>query len=161
MHFCVKFVCLMSELEILEKSTNIQRTDFYLVSCVSVNFQEKKTYDAPMKPSVLFCFIIRRLKVARYSFSGLIPPKFDHKLRRRKERFGFGVVIAIQWHLYLFYLQQHFLTLETVLSNSFTGRSFFPQKPPRCSWCLSEICKSVIQIFWVKLSRYGNKCGKK
>ena len=47
----------MSELEILEKSTNIQRTDFYLVSCVSVNFQEKKTYDAPMKPSVLFCYL--------------------------------------------------------------------------------------------------------
>ena len=26
--------------------------------------------------------------------------------------------------------------------------SFFPQQPPRCSWSLSEICKSVIEIFW-------------
>ena len=28
------------------------------------------------------------LKVARYSFSGLIPPKFEHKLRRHKQSFG-------------------------------------------------------------------------
>ena len=28
------------------------------------------------------------LKVARYSFSGSIPPKFEHKLRRYKQRFG-------------------------------------------------------------------------
>ena len=27
-------------------------------------------------------------KVARYSFSGLIPPKFEHKLRRHKQSFG-------------------------------------------------------------------------
>ena len=27
-------------------------------------------------------------KVARYSFSGSIPPKFDHKLRRQKQSFG-------------------------------------------------------------------------
>ena len=28
------------------------------------------------------------VKVARYSFSGSIPPKFEHKLRRRKQSFG-------------------------------------------------------------------------
>ena len=28
------------------------------------------------------------LKVARYSFSSSIPPKFEHKLRRHKQRFG-------------------------------------------------------------------------
>ena len=28
------------------------------------------------------------LKVARYSFSGSIPPKFEHKLRRNKQSFG-------------------------------------------------------------------------
>ena len=28
------------------------------------------------------------LKVARYSFSGPIPPKFEHKVRRHKQRFG-------------------------------------------------------------------------
>jgi len=27
-------------------------------------------------------------KVARYSFSGSIPPKFEHKLRRHKQSFG-------------------------------------------------------------------------
>ena len=29
-----------------------------------------------------------KLKVARYSFSRSIPPKFEHKLRRHKQRFG-------------------------------------------------------------------------
>ena len=29
-----------------------------------------------------------RLKVARYSFSGPIPPKFEHKLGRHKQSFG-------------------------------------------------------------------------
>ena len=28
------------------------------------------------------------IKVARYSFSGSIPPKFEHKLRRQKQSFG-------------------------------------------------------------------------
>ena len=28
------------------------------------------------------------LKVARYSFSGSIPPKFERKLRRHKQKFG-------------------------------------------------------------------------
>ena len=28
------------------------------------------------------------LKVARYSFSRPIPPKFEHKLRRHKQSFG-------------------------------------------------------------------------
>ena len=28
------------------------------------------------------------LKVARYSFSGSIAPKFEHKLRRHKQSFG-------------------------------------------------------------------------
>ena len=28
------------------------------------------------------------VKVARYSFSGSIPLKFEHKLRRRKQSFG-------------------------------------------------------------------------
>ena len=30
----------------------------------------------------------REVKVARYSFSRSIPPKFEHKLRRHKQRFG-------------------------------------------------------------------------
>ena len=35
------------------------------------------------------CRIARvQFKVARYSFSGPIPPKFEHKLRRHKQSFG-------------------------------------------------------------------------
>ena len=29
-----------------------------------------------------------KFKVARYSFSGSIPPKFEHKLRRQKQSLG-------------------------------------------------------------------------
>ena len=31
---------------------------------------------------------LSRGKVVRYSVSGSIPPKFEHKLRRHKQRFG-------------------------------------------------------------------------
>ena len=33
-------------------------------------------------------FQLVKIKVARYSFSGPIPPKFEHKLRRHKQSFG-------------------------------------------------------------------------
>ena len=43
----------------------------------------------------IFCFGIKNylsllwnVKVARYSFSGPIPPKFEYKPRRHKQRFG-------------------------------------------------------------------------
>ena len=82
------------------------------------------------------------IKVARYSFSRSIPPMFECKLRRRKQRFGkidttvvldkdenllwsgcndIGVVIATKWRHYLFYLQHDFSALGTVLPKSFTG----------------------------------------
>ena len=32
--------------------------------------------------------VLEYVKVARYSFSGSIPPKFEHKLRRDKQSFG-------------------------------------------------------------------------
>ena len=35
------------------------------------------------------------IKVARYSFSGSIPPKFEHKLRRYKQRFGKTATTAL------------------------------------------------------------------
>ena len=42
-----------------------------------------------------FCFklsltkhYLNMFKVARFSFSGPIPPKFEHKLRRHKQSFG-------------------------------------------------------------------------
>ena len=80
------------------------------------------------------------VKVAQYSFSGSIPPKFEHKLPCQKQRFGkiatiilldrsnydqgyndIAVIIATKWCYYLFYLQQYFLALGTVLPKSFTG----------------------------------------
>ena len=33
-------------------------------------------------------FVYRSLKVAGYGFSGSIPPKFEHKLRRHRQTFG-------------------------------------------------------------------------
>ena len=36
----------------------------------------------------LVLFFLVSLKVARYSFSGSVPPKFEHKLRRHKQSFG-------------------------------------------------------------------------
>ena len=37
---------------------------------------------------VMCPLIVKRFKVARYSLSGSIPPKFERKLRRHKQRFG-------------------------------------------------------------------------
>ena len=34
--------------------------------------------------------------------------------------------------------------------------SFFLQQPPRCSWSLSEICKSVIETFWEEILMVRN-----
>ena len=41
----------------------------------------------PKQPKNFFSFRLL-LKVARYSFSGSIPPKFEYKLRRLKQSFG-------------------------------------------------------------------------
>ena len=66
------------------------------------------------------------MKVARYNFSGSIPAKFEHKLRRHKQTFGkiaTTVVLDKDENLLrsglLLYLQQHF-SLGTVLPKSFT-----------------------------------------
>ena len=39
------------------------------------------------KKATFYCSFVS-LKVARYSFSGSIPPTFERKLRRHKQRFG-------------------------------------------------------------------------
>ena len=36
-----------------------------------------------------------QLNVARYSFSGSIPSKFEHKLRRHKQRFGKKITTTV------------------------------------------------------------------
>ena len=47
-------------------------TELASVSCMTLKIED-------------FLFL---LKVARYSFSRPIPPKFEHKLRRHKQSFG-------------------------------------------------------------------------
>ena len=106
--------------------------------------------------------------MARYSFSGSIPPTFERKLRRHKQRFGkiyiTGVLdkdenllwSGLQWHRSCH--SNEMTLLPTLLAAWFLGTgncsskivywNFFLQQPPRCSWSLSEICKSVIEIFW-------------
>ena len=95
-----------------------------------------------------FCSLIAKcqLKVARYSFSGPIPLKFEHKLRRHKQSFGkIATTVVLDedenllWsglqrhrscHSYLFYLQQYISALGTVLRKSVTAcdsGSFFLQ----------------------------------
>ena len=39
--------------------------------------------------------VYNKLKVARYSFSGSIPPKFEHKLRRHRQSFGKIAITAV------------------------------------------------------------------
>ena len=111
------------------------------------------------------------IKVARRSFSGSIPPKFEHTLRRSKQRFGkvaTTVVLDKDENLSWSGLQRHRschsneMTLLPVLfaevylgtgncSTKIVHGSVFLHKRPRFSWSLSEICKSVIRIFWGEL----------
>ena len=51
-----------------------------------VNHLGKKTVHTMREDKVKA--YLRVIKVARYSFSGSIPPKFEHKLRHHKESFG-------------------------------------------------------------------------
>ena len=108
------------------------------------------------------------VKVARYSFSRPIPPEFEHKLRRYKQSFEKIATTAVldkDENLLWSGLQRHRschsneMTLSPILlaavylstrncSSKIVYGSFFLQWRPRCSWSLSEICKSVIEIFW-------------
>ena len=55
------------------------------------NFQRRQStvqvFNTDTFGTGLHCERCHRLKVARYSFSGPIPPKFEHKLRRHKQSF--------------------------------------------------------------------------
>ena len=114
--------------------------------------------------------------MARYSFSRSIPPKFERKLRRHKQRFGkidTTVVLdkdknllwsGLQWHRS--FHSNEMTPLPILLAAWFlsTGNcsskivywNFFLQQPPRCSWSLSEICKSDIEIFWAQVFMVRN-----
>ena len=52
------------------------------------NNHEENTKHSLSKSSTFNSQIYMSLKVARYSFSRPIPPKFEHKQRRHKQSFG-------------------------------------------------------------------------
>ena len=103
------------------------------------------------------------MKVARYSFSGSIPTKFEHKLRRHKQTFGkiattvvldkdkdlswsglqwHWVIKATNWRHYLLHLQHYFS-----LGNR--SRELFPPLVASIFVKLKRNhSKSVIGIFW-------------
>ena len=55
----------------------------YIVSLLSVAW-----FQVPLISCDCFESFFQSVKVARYSFSRPIPPKFEHKLRRHKQSFG-------------------------------------------------------------------------
>ena len=92
---------------------------------------------------------ITLLKVVRgYSFSGSIPPKFEHKLRRHKQRFGKIATTVVsdkdenllwsrlQWHRSCHSNEMTLLPILLAAVYLGTGN------------CSSKICMSVIEIFW-------------
>ena len=131
-----------------------------------------------MNPLLLTtCARQKIISVARYSFLGSIPPKFEHKLRRLKQIFGkmaTTVVLdkddnllwsGLQWHRSC---HSNEMTLLPILlaavylgtgtcSSKIVHESFFLQYD-WCSSSLSEICKSIIEIFWDVVFMVSNTC---
>ena len=70
----------------------------------------------------------------------------DKNLLRSGRCSDIGVIIATKWRYYLFYLQEYISALGTALSKSFTIA--FSSNSRQCLSGLSEICKSVVDIFW-------------
>ena len=103
-------------------------------------------------------------------------PKFEHKLRRHTQRFGkiaATVVSDKNENLLSSGFQRHrschrneMTLLPVLLAEVYVGTgncsakivhgNFFLQKRPRFSWSLSEICKSVIRMFWGELFMVRN-----
>ena len=62
------------------------------LTCCDLNHPVKVTsFEKQIENIKIFC-----VKVARYSLSGSIPPKFEHKLRRHKQRFG-KIATSVVW----------------------------------------------------------------
>ena len=114
--------------------------------------------------------------MARYSFSESISPKFEDKLNHHQQRFGkiaTTVVLDKDENLLWSELQRHrcchsneMKLLPILLAAVYLGTgncsskivhgSFFLRQPPRCHEVLSEICKTVIVIFWDKVFMVRN-----
>ena len=62
------------------------------LTCCDLNHPVKVTsFEKQIENIKILC-----VKVARYSFSGSIPSKFEHKLRRHKQRFG-KIATSVVW----------------------------------------------------------------
>ena len=88
-YLCIQEILVLRKSSLLRPPLHVSRGEILQVKDPRVSaanrtatrtFGDKKT---TTKPVVSFEF-----KVARYSFSGPIPPKFEHKLRRHKQSFG-------------------------------------------------------------------------
>ena len=110
--------------------------------------------------------------MARYSFSESISPKFEDKLHRHQQRFGkiaTTVVLDKDENLLWSELQRHrcchsneMKLLPILLAAVYLGtgncssKIVFPPTATSMSWSLSEICKTVIEIFWDKVFMVRN-----
>ena len=59
-----------------------------------------------------------------------------------------------------FYLQQYFSNTGPCSSKIVHGSFFLQLQLPRCSCILSEICKSIIEMFWDKVFMVTNMVKK-
>ena len=109
------------------------------------------------------------MKMARYSFSGSIPAKFEHKLRRHKQTFGkiattvvldkdengcndIRVAIAKKGRHYLLCLQQYF-SVGTVLPKSITG-AFFSNSRLDVREVKTEYVRALSRYLGMKKKKY-------
>ena len=104
------------------------------------------------------------MKVARYSFSGSIPAKFEHKLRCHKQTFrkiGTTVVLDKDENLIWSGLQWH----QNCHSNEMTPLPIILAAillTGNCSYkFVHGICKSVIETFWDEVFIVRNTVKKK
>ena len=59
-----------------------------IINCLVLSCLKENDSSSKHPSSVYLSYFIVGIKVARYSFSGSIPLKFEHKLRRHKQSFG-------------------------------------------------------------------------
>ena len=62
--------------------------DCSTITCKMNFVKEPITFKLKVSIVIFYKYPHNMLKVARYSFSRPIPPKFEHKLRRHKQSFG-------------------------------------------------------------------------
>ena len=72
--------------KLLSSIPPLNRNQLSTEECLNFNLSQSLFSLKPLSAAFVHRQL-RLLKVARYSFSGTIPPKFERKLRRHKQRF--------------------------------------------------------------------------